>query len=250
MPPRHLARQIALQLAVTFFVFCMAWPFYYLRAAEWNGAIVSLAIGVIAFALARWARLPWWWQIIHLFFAPCIWVGLQLPISPLWHLGAFIVLLLVFRGAASERVPLYLSGKECTVWLAALLPERTRLLDIGAGIGSLLSPLAERRPDLYLSGIDHAPLPWLVGKCRTWRTRIDWRWGNFWTHSLTPYQAVYCFLSPAPMAALWEKACREMAAGSFFISKAFPVPGQVPEARLGPEDRPVDILYVYRVPGQ
>jgi hypothetical protein len=33
---------------------------------------------------------------------------------------------------------------------------------------------------------------------------------------------VYAFLSPAPMAALWDKVRREMRAGSLFISNSLP----------------------------
>jgi SAM-dependent methyltransferase len=249
MPSRQFIRHFSLQLAVVLLVFSMAWPFYYLRAAKWDGAIVSLAIGLVAFVVARLARAPWWWQLIHLLFAPCLWIGLHLPISPLWHLGAFVMLLLIFRGAASGRIPLYPSGAKTTIWLATLLPRQARVLDIGAGIGSLLLPLARKRPDLCLAGIDNAPLPWLIGRFRVRNTLIDWHWGNFWARPLAPYQAVYCFLSPAPMTALWEKARREMAPGSLFISKAFPIPGLMPDALCGPENAPTDILYIYRVPG-
>jgi hypothetical protein len=246
--PYRLLQHFTLQAAVTLLVFSTAWPFYYLRATEWNGAVIGLVIGGVACLFARFSRQPWWWQVIHLFFAPLIWLGLQLPISPLWHLGAFVILFLIFRGAASGQIPLYLSGAKTVVRLATLLPHKARFLDIGAGIGSLLLPLARQRPDLRLAGIDNAPLPWLLGWLRTRTTGIDWRWGDFWTHSLTPCEAVYCFLSPAPMTALWDKACREMAPGSLFVSKAFPVPGQTPEALSGNEDSPVDTLYVYRIP--
>jgi hypothetical protein len=245
----RLLRPFTLQVAATLLVFSVAWPFYYLRVAEWNGAVVSVGIGIVAFLVARFSRQPWWWQVIHLLFAPLIWLGLQIPLSPLWHLGAFVILLLIFRGAASGQIPLYLSGAETTLWLTTLLPRDARVLDIGSGIGSLLVPLRRQRPDLWLAGIDNAPLPWLAGKLRVHGTGIVWRWGNFWQHSLTPYQAVYCFLSPAPMIMLWEKACREMAPGSLFVSKAFPVPGQMPEFLSGPENDPVNTLFIYRVPG-
>ncbi|MDR3322846.1 MAG: class I SAM-dependent methyltransferase [Zoogloeaceae bacterium] len=247
LPP--LSRQIALQFAATFLIFSAVWPFYYLRAAEWNWLAVALLIGAAAFLIARLSRQPWWWQLIHLLFVPLLWAGLQMPVSPLWFLGAFILLCLVFRGAASGRIPLYLSGAATSLWLTRLLPHQARALDLGAGIGSLLWPLSRQRPDLHLVGIENAPLPWLFGKLRLKNTRIDWRWGDLWAHSLAPYQVVYCFLSPAPMAALWEKACREMQPGSLLISKAFPIPDALPETLSGPEDDMVARLYVYRIPG-
>ncbi|MDR3353045.1 MAG: class I SAM-dependent methyltransferase [Zoogloeaceae bacterium] len=245
---QRLARQFVLQAAAVFLAFSIAWPFYALRVAEWNGAAVALLAGGSAFLLARYAREPWWWQAIHLCFSPLVWLGLQLPISPLWHLLAFFLLFLIFRGALSEQVPLYLSGARILAPLAALLPERARVLDIGAGIGSLLLPLSRMRPDLHLSGIDNAPLPWLIGRLRVPGSGITWRWGNFRGHSLDGYQAVYCFLSPAPMQALWEKACREMTPGSLFISKAFPIPGRMPDMLAGRGEDTIDTLYVYRIP--
>lgn len=242
-------RQLSLQAAAALLIFSLAWPYYYLRAAAWDWALVAAAIGAAAFAAARLTRQPWWWQAIHLLFAPLLWAALQLQISPIWYLGMFMVLFLVFRGAASGQIPLYLSGTSTAARLAALLPREARVLDIGAGVGSLLLPLGRQRPDLHLNGIENAPLPWLAGWLRTRGKIKNWHWGDLWQHGLAPYQAVYCFLSPAPMAALWRKACQEMRPGSLFISKAFPVPGQVPESLAGLAGSPVDRLYIYRIPG-
>jgi hypothetical protein len=245
---RALIRQIALQATAVFTVFCMAWPFYLLRAVEWNWAAVCVMTGALAFLVARLSREPWWWQVIHLVFVPLLWVGLQFNISPLWHLGAFMLLLLVFRGAATGRIPLYLSGANAARRLSPLLAPACALLDVGAGIASLLLPLARMRPDLRLAGIDNAPLPWLLGWLRTRNTDVNWFWGDFWKHSLAPYQAVYCFLSPAPMRALWAKACREMAPGSLFISNAFPVADAIEEAEIHADPETALVLYVYRIP--
>ncbi|MDR0736743.1 MAG: hypothetical protein LBF51_07960 [Zoogloeaceae bacterium] len=205
-----------------------------------------LAIGTTAALLACFLDEPWWWRLIHFLFAPMIWAARQLSISPFWHLAAFVLLLLVFRGAASGRIPLFLSGEPAARRLAALLPGEAAMLDVGAGVASLLLPLARLRPDLRLTGIENAPLPWIVGWLRTRNTKIDWRWGDFWRHSLSPYPAVYCFLSPAPMPELWQKARKEMRSESLFISNAFPVPDVKPEMPLGAESGPA--LYVYRVP--
>ncbi|MDR2164629.1 MAG: class I SAM-dependent methyltransferase [Zoogloeaceae bacterium] len=249
---RHLARQCAVEAAAVFLVFSIFWPFYFLRVTEWRWPVVCAACGTLAFLIARVSRQPWWWQVIHLAFVPALWAGLQLAISPLWYLGGFLVLLLVFRGAASGRIPLYPSGARTTPQLACLLPDKAATLDIGAGIGSLLLPLSRQRPDLLLSGIDNAPLPWLIGLIRVHKIGIRWLWGDFWRHPLAPYQAVYCFLSPTPMSALWRKACREMWPGCLFVSKAFPVPGIIPECICrDPEDTAErDTLYVYRIPAR
>ncbi|MDR0234184.1 MAG: class I SAM-dependent methyltransferase [Zoogloeaceae bacterium] len=222
-------------------------------ANDWG--LNSLAIGLIAFLLARRFRSPLWWQVIHLAFAPALYLALAwqqaTEISPFWFLAAFLLTWLIFRGAASGRVPLYLSNEGAARQLAALLPQNARLLDAGAGVGSLLLPLARLRPDLALRGVENAPLPWLIGKTRALRhdpIKLDWRWGDFWSHSFAPYEAVYCFLSPAPMPELWEKARREMKPGRLFISKAFPVPDTACEILTEDPATDVDTLYLYRIP--
>ncbi|GHT91394.1 hypothetical protein AGMMS49545_07250 [Betaproteobacteria bacterium] len=249
-PRRLLIRQLALQTAAVFLALSLAWPFYFLRATEWNWAAVSAATGAIAFLFARLSRQQWWWQLIHLLFVPLLWIGLQFNISPLWYLGAFMLLLLIFRGAATGQIPLYLSGENAAKRLHPLLAEGSALLDVGAGIASLLLPLAKMRPDLSLAGIDNAPLPWFVGWLRTRNTRIGWFWGDFWKHSLAPYQVVYCFLSPAPMRALWAKACREMTPGSLFISNAFPVDDATEEAEIMEDAESGLVLYLYKIRGE
>lgn len=245
--PTHL-RHFALQAAAALLVFTLAWPFYYLRAAAWDWALVAMAVGATAFAIARLSRQSWWWQLIHLVFAPLLWAGMQIDISPLWHLAVFMLLFLTFRGAASGQIPLYLSRSEDASHLNPVLPRGCKLLDVGAGLGSLLLPLRRLRPDLKLFGIENAPLPWVLGWARTRGKSIDWYWGNLWEHSLVPYQALYCFLSPVPMEALWTKACAEMAPGSLFVSKTFPIPGVTCETTIaiGPEEQ--HAFYIYRIP--
>jgi len=248
-PMSRFVRQCALQAAAVFLAFSIAWPFYTLRAAEWHWPMVCAASGAFAFLMARAARQPWWWQVIHLLFVPALWIGLQLDIAPIWYLGGFFLLLGVLWGDASDRVLLYLSSAKTATQLARLAPQKARFIDIDAGIGSLLLPLFHLRPDLALVGIDNTPLLWLLGRLRVCKSGIAWHWGDFWRHSLSPYQTLYCFLSPAPMAELWRKACREMHPGSLLISKAFPISSVVPESILF--DASVrDTLYVYRIPPQ
>jgi hypothetical protein len=132
-----------------------------------------------------------------------------------------------------------------------LLGQETRplhFIDLGAGIGSTLLPLSRSLPDCQLTGIDNAPLTSLIGwlRCR----RLDnthWKHGNLWTEDLRPYQVAYAFLSPAPMAELWEKVRSEMPAGSLFISNSFPVPDIPPTQILTVPGRIDRHLYCYRL---
>jgi len=239
-------RQLILQLIATLAVFSLAWPYFFLRTEDWNWPFISLAIGITGFLLARLSSQPIWWQPIHLLFAPLLWAGLQLHLDPAWFLATFILLSLIYRGTTRDQVPLYFSGRTTSRQLAGLLPFSARLVDVGAGIGSLLAPLSRSRPDLQLSGIENAPFPWLIGFLRC-RRKSQWHFGDLWKHSLRPYNALYCFLSPTPMENLWIKATREMQPGSLFISKAFPIPNLTPETIVASGLDMTDTLYVYRI---
>lgn len=245
-------RQLALQLGAAILVMCALWIFHYFEGStrDWEyWGLTSLLIGATAFSIAHLLKQPWWWQLIHACFAPCIWLALQSGIPPVYYLLAFFLLFLTFRSAASEQVPLYFSNTRTAEHLSRILPDSSSFIDLGAGIGSLLFPLAQHRPDLHLSGIDNAPLPWLVGKLRSLRQpHIHWLWGNLWNHSLSPYAVVYCFLSPAPMQALWDKARKEMSPGSLFISKDFIIPNAPIMTKEYLAETSAEVLFIYQIP--
>jgi hypothetical protein len=222
------------------------WPFDF---------FLCCLIGIAARLLARIFRSPPWWQVIHLFFAPALFLALfwqsRLGFSPFWSLAAFLLLWLLFRGAPSGQAPLYLSGESAARSASTLLPQGAALLDVGAGIGSFLLPLSRMRPDMTLTGIENAPALWVLGKIRLALSgkagrNVRWQMGNFWQIPWAKYDAIYCFLSPAPMPAVWEKARMEMRPGSLVISKAFPIPGIAAVTRFKASSA-TDTLYMYTV---
>ncbi|MFC5303092.1 class I SAM-dependent methyltransferase [Azospira restricta] len=242
-------RQLALQFAAVVAVLSLAWPYYGIRGEALPWAGVVLAIGAAAFLLAALTRQPWWWQTMHALFAPLAWAVAQLQIDPGWFLAAAILLLLVYRGALSGQVPLYLSNRETADALAELLPAHPglRVVDLGAGLGSVLRPLAAARPDAHFVGVENAPLTWLAGRLLCLgRRNCELRWGSLWQTPLADCDVVYAFLSPVPMAALWEKAKAEMKPGSLFISNSFPVPTVEPNAIVEVGDGRATRLYCYR----
>lgn len=245
-------RQLLLQLAAAITVLSLAWPYYLIRNHELPWPQTALAIGAVAFLVASVTRQAWWWRLIHFFFAPLAWATGQLAIDPGWFLLAFVVLLLVYRGALGGQIPLYFSNRQTARALAELTADRPgmRFIDLGAGIGSLLAPLARQRPDAHFSGIENAPVAWLAGRLRTARQgNCDWRWGDFWRIDFAAFDVVHAFLSPAPMAALWTKAQREMSPGSLLISNSFAVPGADAERVVEVNDGRLTRLYCYRLQG-
>jgi len=75
----------------------------------------------------------------------------------------------------------------------------------------------------------------------------EWRWGDLWRTELSAYDVVYAFLSPVPMAALWEKAQREMRPGTLFISNSFAVPDVAAEQVIEVDDARQTRLFCYRL---
>ena len=248
-PGRPHLRQLAVQLAALLAVLSLAWPYYGLRNAPIPWPETALAIGALALLIATLTRQPWWWRVIHALFAPLAWAVAELAIDPGWFLLLAVLLLLVYRGALSGQVPLYLSNADTAAALAELTADRPQLrfLDLGAGIGSVLRPLAIARPDATLTGIENAPATWLAGRLRTaGLANCTWRWGDIWQARLAEHDVVYAFLSPAPMPALWEKVKTEMRPGSLFISNSFAVPDIEASAIVDVGDPRQTRLYCYQ----
>jgi len=243
----HL-RQLALQGAAVFIVLSLAWPFFIIRNTPLPWFALALAIGGIALILATVTRQAWWWRAIHTLFAPLSWCVNSLSIDPGWYLLALILLLLAYRGALTGQIPLYLSNSSTSNALAEIVAQQhaTHLIDLGAGIGSILSPLAKTCRNVEFTGVENAPIIWLAGYLRTLGIKnCLWRWGNLWDIDLGNYEVVYAFLSPAPMTELWRKVEREMRPGSLFISNSFPVPDIAPTRIIEIGDNRQTRLYCY-----
>jgi SAM-dependent methyltransferase len=243
-------RQLALQLAAALAVLSLAWPYYGLRNEQLPWPETALAIGAVALLFASLTRQPWWWRLMHALFVPLAWSASTIGIDPGWYLLLFMVLLLVYRGAVTGQVPLYLSNTATAAAIAELTKDLPKMhfLDLGAGVGSVLGPLARQRPDARFSGVENAPATWAFGRLRmAGLTNCDWRWGDIWQTRLSAYDVVYAFLSPVPMAALWEKAQREMRPGTLFISNSFPVPDVAAERVIEVDDARQTQLFCYRL---
>lgn len=218
-----------------------------LAAGLWP-LVAAQAIGATAAAaLLRSAR---WWLPIHLVFTPLAVLAHQLALAPGWYLAAFLTLALIYWSSFRTQVPLYLTNRKTARALAALLAadRPQRVLDLGSGTGSLLRELARLRPDSHFSGIETAPAPWALGwLLNRSAPALDWRRGDFFAASWAGHDVVYAFLSPVPMAAVWDKARREMSPGSIVVSNSFAIPGQVPERIIDIDDRRRTRLLVYRI---
>jgi hypothetical protein len=217
--------------------------------------LFAVASGLIAAGLSTVAKMARWWLVIQLLFAPALVATLTLNIPPHFFLIAFLLMLLVFWNTYRTQVPLYLSSNKVWQALENLLPQPKSgsyftFIDIGSGLGGVLTHLAGIRPDGDYSGVESAPLPFLwswlrirLGGYRQCRVH----WGNLWDYDLGNYDVVFAYLSPAPMERLWHKAQAEMRPGSLFISSTFSVPGLKPLETVQVEDLHHSTLLVWRI---
>ena len=247
---RPYFRQLAVQCAAAFVVLSLAWPYFIIRNEPLPWPATAFAIGTGALLIASLTRQPWWWRLIHALFAPLAAGVAALAIDPGWFLLAFVSMLLVYRGAITGQIPLFLSNAATATALAELAPKGAglRFIDLGAGLGSVTRPLAKARPELHVDGVENAPATWLIGYLRTrGLANCSWRWGDLWRTDLAHYDVAYAFLSPAPMAALWAKVQREMRPGGLFVSNSFPVPGCDADTIIAVDDARQTRLYCYRL---
>lgn len=229
---------------------CIAWALVFAAlklGAPLAGLPLAATQGALAALASRQLRAARWWHAIHLGFTPLVWTASQFGVSASWYLAAFVLLALFYWTSFRTQVPLFLTNARTARAVLALLPEApARILDAGAGTGSLVRPLAAARPDCQVVGIEAAPAPWLIGRLLAARlSNLDWRRGDFWAEDWSSYDLIYVFLSPVPMARVWAKAQAQMKAGSRLISNSFAIPEVTPEAVVPPETAGGRTLYVY-----
>lgn len=215
-----------------------------------GGIAFAITQGLFAAALGARLGLPNWWLPINLGFLPAALVMRAVGLHPSVYLFAFIASMSVFRTTVRTRVPLYLSSARACERLIGLLPQRSgiRVMDLGAGTGTVVARIAQARRDARVDGIELAPLPVLIANLRARRLhncRVER--ADFWVRNLADCDVVYAFLSPAPMERLWRKVKAEMKPGSLFISNSFAVPGVAPDEVIALDGARSRALLVWRI---
>ena len=230
---RALLIQLAafpLTLAVVFLLAQSGFVFSYWHVALVHGAIAAL--------LSWWRGLASWWRAIQCGFPLALLGASQLDIPPAAFLIIFVFLLLLYWSTYRTQVPYYPSGRKVWEAVAAALPQGrpVRVIDIGSGIGGLVLDLQRRRPESRIEGIELAPLPWLASQLRALLGRTSARFirGDYEKLDLGDYDAVFAYLSPAAMSALWRKAAREMRPGSTLFSYEFIIEERPPSRVIHP----------------
>ncbi|MHB1116527.1 class I SAM-dependent methyltransferase [Sideroxydans sp.] len=245
LPPVILALllQLAAFLLVTFSV--------RLFALVLSPFIFAMTCGVLATAFSHLAKQARWWLPIQLLFVPALVITLNTNIPPVVFLLAFLLMLLLYWSTFRTQVPLYLSSNKVWQALETQLPvdQPFDFIDLGSGIGGVLTHLSRTHPQGTFHGVETAPLPfawsWLRIKLGGYRNcHVYWR--SLWDCDLARYDVAFAYLSPVPMAALWEKVQNEMKPDSLFISNTFSVADHQPHRILKTDDLHHSELYVWR----
>ena len=217
--------------------------------------IFALLCGLLAATFSFFAGLAKWWLVIQLMFAPALVLMLAVKLPPTLFLGAFVVLLLVYWSTFRTQVPLYFSSNKVWHALEHLLPVAKTysgfaFIDLGSGLGGVLTHLASVRPDGRYIGVEAAPLPffwsWLrigLGSHRNCQVQ----WGNLWDCDLSLYNVVFAYLSPVPMEKLWHKARAEMRPGTMFISSTFSLLDQTHHEIVQVDDLHHSTLFIWHM---
>jgi SAM-dependent methyltransferase len=246
---------IIIALLFQFIGFLTALLSFHIFTFKVTPIVFAYLCGLIAVGLSYIANQAKWWLIIQFFFAPALVTTLGLQIQPNFFLASFLIMLLVFWNIFRTQVPLYLSSEKVWCELENFLPHPKpdmsfTFVDVGSGLGGVLTHLAKTRPDGNYFGVESAPLPflwsWLRIRFGTYR-QCRVQWGSLWNCDLSHYDVVFAYLSPAPMNQLWNKARAEMRPGTIFISSTFAVPGQLPFERIKVNDFHHSTLLIWRM---
>lgn len=217
--------------------------------------LFALLCGLLATTFSFFAGLAKWWLVIQLLFAPALVLMLAVELPPTLFLGAFLILLLVYWSTFRTQVPLYLSSHKVWHALEHLLPAAKAdagftFIDLGSGLGGVLTHLASVRPDGRYIGVEAAPLPffWSWLRIRLGRhLNCQVQWGSLWDCDLSQYDLVFAYLSPVPMEKLWHKARTEMRPGTIFISSTFTILDQTHYETVQVDDLHHSTLFIWHM---
>jgi len=206
--------------------------------------------GLLAAGMARRLRLAPWWPWIQFLFSVALWAAPLLRLPPAFFLAGFSLFAALFWNTFRTQVPFYPSRKAVWRTVAELLPKGRALAvaDLGSGFGGLVCHLAASRPDVRVTGIESAPLPWLFSRLRKEGRRPNCRFvrADYASDDLAAYDVVFAYLSGAAMPALWQQAVSEMRPGTLLLSYEFAIPGVEPSFVAQP-DASGPVLYGWRM---
>lgn len=247
--PRTLASSILAAAAAL-----AVWSFAPDAFPRSHTSILGLAFfaGILAVVTGRLMCLGNAWLVLTAIATPAL-VLVPIYRPPSW---VFPLIALVLAGfyinGVREKVPLYLSNSATERALADLFRKMGggTFIDLGCGLGGIVDRISAALPESHVIGVETAPLSFLASWLRLngqGRRNATIHYQSIWDTDVGDADVVYAFLSPAPMARLFEKLKAEMKPGSIFISNSFAVPDREPDEVIGVDDSRQTQLLVWRM---
>lgn len=180
--------------------------------------------GILALFLSVILGLPSWWWFFNSGFLWLSFNVLSLNWPPYYFLLAFCSLYLLFSGNSASRVPFFPTRFDLRKQIASAIPSEVKtVLDLGSGFGGWNLSLHQYRPELQLTGVELALIPWIISLWRARQSGQACRFirANYQHLDWSEYDVVYAYLSPLVMDDVWYQACQQMRPGSYLMSYAF-----------------------------
>ena len=191
-----------------------------------------------------------WWWLINALFPQALITGLIFQWSPSLFLIAFVLFWLIFNSMGSNRVPYYPTPHVLRPLIEQNWPVETGgVLEVGCGFGGWSLYLQQKRPELRITGIEIAWLPWLIS---WWRSGIGasacrFLRGDFRQIDWSAYDVVYVYLSPLVMEAVWQQANQQMRPGSWLISCEFDIQSQPGQMLFAAPLQGLPTVYIWQI---
>ncbi len=203
--------------------------------------------------LAKFANMPVWWRWIHVVFPVAVLCMQQVALPASVYFAGFVITLTLYWSVYNTRVPFYPSFPSTWRAMHRILEQHAddqplKVLDIGSGIGDIAMFLAKQRIHDEVSGIEIAPLPWVISAVRAIfsGTSVKFTLGDYRQLDFASLDVVFAYLSPAVMGPVWQKVQQEMRPGCLFVSSEFPVP-EVNASRIIYPAVNAPALYIYQI---
>jgi 2-polyprenyl-3-methyl-5-hydroxy-6-metoxy-1,4-benzoquinol methylase len=203
--------------------------------------------------MAKAAKMPVWWRWIHIIFPVAVVFMQQVALPAGVYFAGFIMTLALYWSVHNTRVPFYPSFPVTWRAMHHILEQHAgdrslQVLDIGSGIGDIAMFIAKQRIHDEVSGIEIAPLPWVISAIRAIfsGTSVRFTLGDYRQLDFASLDVVFAYLSPAVMTDVWQKVQHEMRPGSLFVSSEFPVAELAADRIIYPSAQ-APALYVYHI---
>ena len=121
------------------------------------------------------------------------------------------------------------SSRKAVATFIDLIPDTTggKIVDLGAGWGTLAYPIAKHFSDSEVVGYELSPIPWLYSQLKGVFVRLPnltLRRQSVFDADLADVDVVVVYLHPAAMRKLGPKFDRELRPGTLVLSNTFAVP--------------------------